>query len=139
MKLVCHGGGCCGVKTIHDMGNHPDAIHAPLRVMAKPPRYYTGRIQAHWDCRSGKRFFPFAAPKETGTARLDRFLAFLDEERPQGVVEIVLAQSPGDENGQRQRGYWHKTLLKRKFKQVTVARNSNSGNDIYIYHRKGVA
>lgn len=134
MKIGFHGGKCCGIKTIHGLGYNPNELIAALpkrKEFDKPADQY-GR-----DFRSVTNFFRDKAPCETCLARLDRYIKYLDEKRPKGIIEIALA----DFNGNREATSWNQIrkwepiLLERGFKLVNECMNSNSGNKVYVYHR----
>lgn len=121
MRLILHGGKCCGIKHIYDLGYSAMDMERAKRETTELPdegaRYMS----------SVRPFFYPAAPAETKGARLDRYLAFLDENRPRGVCEIILSdwQLVG----------WRSFIESRGFKLVNKCKNSNSGNTIHIYHR----
>jgi hypothetical protein len=133
MKLVTHGGQCCGIKIIHTMGWSPsDDYECPPLKKARSHPAFPG---AGYDYNNpGKRFFWDKAPAEHPLRRLDRYLAFCDRERPNGVVEIVLSYNEEDEE-ENQVPQWEPDLLTRGFKKVNECLNSNSGNYVCIYHR----
>ncbi len=125
MILTFHGGLCCGIKTIHGFSNTTDWNCDALDEIGAD-----NRDQAASQSHQNERFFHEAAPQETALERLDRYLEYCDRRRPQGVIEVVLAASDW-----AQLPAWEPVLLERGFKMVTSAKNSNSNNTIYIYHR----
>lgn len=131
MKIAFHGGKCCGIKTIHGMGYHPNSV-MHNRLKKKPLR----NTDAHGGTvRSDYNFFNEYAPgTDTYLERLDRYLEFLDRVRPYGIVEITLASSYYDHCNQNIQ--WGPLLRKRGFRKVTDCHNSNSGNRVFVYHRK---
>lgn len=136
MKLVCHGGKCCGIKTIHSLGSRADAVFPPLSKMKRP-----FRPDSAYDYHNpGKRFYYDSAPKETAKKRLDRYIAYCDQYRPDGIIEIVLSYRPDalqfEHYYVNQMREWAPLLRRRRFRKVTESRNSNSGNTIVVYHRK---
>lgn len=128
MRLVFHGGLCCGVKTIYGMGMDPDEL-LPEKLAATPRNHDRCGDHVH----SELSFFTDAAPEETYLERLDRLLAFVDAHRPYGIVEIILAESEDEDCNQMP--VWKDHLLARGFKIVNSCYNSNSGNRIYVFHR----
>jgi hypothetical protein len=132
MKITFHGGECCGVKHISGFSHDPTSkLEAYIN-----PKPFSG---AHPDqngasVNSAKNFFYGEAPKETEVERLDRYIAYLDKVRPFGVIEIVLCDYK--KSWLDQTKDWAPILLERGFVLVTDCINSNSGNRIYIYHRK---
>jgi hypothetical protein len=127
--IKLHGGACCGIKHIHSMGDGPDEVlSARLELTGTNTSY--GRIatkgvnDAHADTYPEDFFYP-SAPKETRLARLERILAFLKKERPNGIVEIVITTS---------QHLWYSPLERLGFVRVTEAINSNTGNRIVVFH-----
>lgn len=121
MRLILHGGKCCGFKHIYDLGYYPTEMMPKKRKTKKLPSEDDQYLS------SPKSFFYESAPEESKGARLDRLLEFLDEKRPQGICEIILAdwQLVG----------WRDFIKARGFKLVNKCKNSNSGCTIHIYHR----
>jgi hypothetical protein len=138
VRISFHGGLCCGIKHIHEVGCNPNGKIGP-----KPARKFEGPDFTHdkqmnpdqWgiNVSSADNAFYGEAPKETYLERLDRYLKFLDGWRPSGIVEIVL--SDGDDDCYNQVKAWEELLLERGFKAVNSCKNSNSGNTIWVYHR----
>lgn len=126
MKMVFHGGKCCGVKTIHGLGVSPSSSCDELPKVTQPD---TDRFGG--DVSSDKRFFADAAPEESCLKRLDRYIEYARTYRPQGILEITTAQG----RCYNQTKVWSKHLLDRGFKAVTEAPNSNSGNTVTIWHK----
>lgn len=136
-KIAFHGGECCGIKIIHSLGDNPDLIAEGIdeesrsEKEANPDQY--GRSVS-----SSLNMYNYDAPEETVLARIDRYIGFIRAERPQGIVEIVLAQSEPDEDGDccpDQVNVWHDILVGgRGFREVTSCHNSNSGNRVHVYH-----
>lgn len=120
MQAYLHGGKCCGIKHIEGLQYHPHYILLPKKASKQLP--YEGNSYMN----STRPFFHEAAPQETYVERLDRILNFIKVNRPQGVVEIVLAAT--------QLQAWRSLIEERGFKQVTKCKNANSGNNMYIFH-----
>jgi hypothetical protein len=136
LKIHIHGGLCCGIKTIVGFGsgdtrNYPEP---ELLQQDKPGwdwiigDYITEGVGCD---RVMKNFYHGKAlPKnQTKIARLDAYLEWLKKERPQHIIEVALAG--GDQN---QFTAWEPELLSRGFKLSVVAKNSNSGNPIKVFH-----
>lgn len=121
MRMILHGGQCCGIKHIYDLGWSPTSMLAAKRK--------TRKLKSEATCyMSSKKDFHYpSAPAETYLQRLDRYLAFLDTKRPKGICEIILSDD--------QLVHWRGILEERGFKLVNKCKNSNSGNMIHIYHR----
>lgn len=122
LRLVAHGGLCCGVKTIYGFTCSPESKLAALQACPADNRDTYGNY-----VHSNDRFFNDAAPEETYLERLDRYLAFLEKKRPKGLVEVTLTTS--------QLCVWGNLLRKRGFKKVTTFVNSNSGNTVVVLHK----
>lgn len=122
-KLVFHGGLCCGIKTIHGFYPSPNSLAAELQAVPRDDSDQLGH-----NVNSNQRFFTDAAPEEKMSERIDRYIAFVKEHRPQHIIEVVIAHF--------QLGMWKEFLRSRQFRKVTEAKNSNSGNTIYIYHKR---
>lgn len=124
MKLIFHGGKCCGIKTIYDLGISPSFLAPEL------PAIELNNSDIHYhDVSSNQRFFHEAAPEETLLARLDRYIEYCRRRRPQHLIEIVLAK--GAYCDQKA---WYPVLEERGFKRVSSTQNSNSGNILHVYH-----
>jgi hypothetical protein len=121
MRLRLHGGQCCGIKQIHGLGwgNPHDLV---------PEKYQTDMLknEANQYLSSEVDFFWLAAPVESAEERLTRYLDFLNEHRPIGVVEIVLSDA--------QLIGWRPLLLEKGFILSLSAKNGNSGGCIHIFH-----
>lgn len=132
MRISFHGGMCCGIKHIFELGKCPTIIREPLEKIGngKPCIY---DVTYDW-CRQDERFFREEAPAETGDKRLDRYLEYLQEHRPGGIVEITLV-TPG--KGWWSQEAWVPVLVERGFVEVTPeggVYNSNSGNKVRVFH-----
>ena len=127
MNLSFHIGKCCGIKTIWDMGANP--LETEYNLSELPAKMQHDRIGA--TVNSEMRFFHEKAPKESKLKRLDRYLRFVKRERPQHIVEIVLAESVYDYVDQ---SAWVPELETRGFRLVNSCMNSNSRNTIHVYH-----
>lgn len=128
MHLGFHGGKCCGIKVIWGFGHYPNELEDALSAISESNKDAHGEHVA-----STERFFTEEAPQETKLARLDRYLEYCDARRPCGCVEVTLADYDGD--GQGQLTPWRGLLEERGFKLVSQFANSNSDNDVYVFHR----
>lgn len=127
MQLVFHGGKCCGIKTVYCMGTDPAENQPPLAKLARRHNH----DQSYHEVNSGLRFFTDDAPEESGTARLKRYIEFMEKNRPRNVLEVVLCES---RYGFQDQTAWVSTLEELGFKLVNRHSNSNSGNFIQIWH-----
>jgi hypothetical protein len=129
MRLLFHGGKCCGIKTLYDFGfDGPDAL-----VGAVEAKKETNKDEYGHDVSSEEDFFTDEAPKETKLARMDRLIAFCKRRRPAGIIEATLATSYYLEYDQVSQG-WPELLKERDFKLVNMNVNSNSENTVHVYH-----
>lgn len=130
MRLVYHGGQCCGIKIIKDFPwLTTDSIKTELTCAVKR-KEVTNKDKYGNTVSSNDDFFTDEAPKETYPERLDRLINFVRVNRPKHIIEAVLA----DGRYSNQSYLWGPILEERGFKKVTSALNSNSGNTCHIYH-----
>lgn len=128
MRITFHGGECCGVKSITNIGTNPD-----YKVWALP-KTSRNNSDKHGDTvRSDWNFFTDEAPTETAGERFDRYLRFLEEHRPGGIVEVILTDS-ACMGGSWSQMEWAPFLEGRGFKKVSECLNSNSNNNIHVFH-----
>lgn len=130
MRISLHGGNCCGIKCINGLYYYPDlelAARKPIKRTSFGQKYSSGVNDMIQSNPYGKYdFFNGAAPKETYTQRLDRFITFIKTYRSHHAIEIVL-------NKTSQKA-WVPVLEERGFKLVTESKNSNTMNTIQIFH-----
>lgn len=120
IRLVCHGGQCCGVKHIYKFCN-PDQILPAVK--ARSGGVLGPCSQQH---AVGKNFYKGAAPAESAEDRLDRVLKWCQTYQPGGLIEVCLTEC--------QTSLWHKILLKHGFTLGPNFRNSNTGSRIQVYY-----
>jgi hypothetical protein len=144
VKISFHGGKCCGIKHIHELGANPKAMMGTLysRELKGPDWTHDKQLNPDtWglDVNSEVNAYPHEAPKETALERLDRYLKFLEDWRPGGITEIVLCDylSSGGSSPDDQTTHWEPLLLERGFVLMTPGGvlNSNSENRIYVYYK----
>lgn len=126
MKLVFHGGQCCGIKTIHDLGYFPDSTLAPLSKVPVDDSDQYGK-----EVSSLQRFFHREAPAESGVERLKRYIEYCHERRPQGLIEITTAD---DALAGISQHLWNPILTELGFKVVSEFKNSNSDRTVKVWH-----
>jgi hypothetical protein len=123
MKHVSHGGLCCGIGTIYSFYG-PETVLPGITAEAATAPPMAGRTGSY-----------YTLPRPAETTH-QRFLAYLAENDSQpslrgglksGLLEAVLRDS--------QRPKWEQILLDNGFKMVTEFYNSNSGNQVFVYHR----
>lgn len=133
LRLGLHGGLNCGIKHIYGFNDYAfDCIQPAL--IKKTPNYRdkdgdgfsVGNFCSDGQGETNLLYYR-EAPEETTLLRLDRYLQFLEGNRPGGIVEVTL-------NG-LQIKKWEEILLERGFTCVSSAMNSNSDNNIYVFHK----
>lgn len=125
MKLVYHGGKCCGVKNIHTLGYSPnDLFGEVMETFCKVT------------CDGGSNpmgsetlFFTGAAPQETAKKRLVRLLEFHDTMRSNGMIEVTTTSLLD------QTEKWRPVLEENGFKEVASCFNSNSSRRVTFWLR----
>lgn len=125
MHLGFHGGKCCAIKHIFNMGSGPHDVQPEL---VESP-YLLNDLNGE-DVSSSMRYYYHAAPMESSKERLNRYVSFLRQENSGSIVEIVLA----DSEYEKQTKAWHEILNDLGFKIVSEVMNSNSDNMCYVYH-----
>lgn len=130
MYISRHGGHCCGIKHIYGF------TYPPTSVVAADNTTDSSFSSDH--CHPGETVKGIGpCPKETAEARFVRTICWLEDRRPSGIIEVVLAsQSYGGRNAQLVT--WPPVLRKYGFVRVTPkdgVENSNSGNRLHVYHR----
>lgn len=124
MRLLFHGGMCCGIKHLKGFDKPENKVGAQEKKRLRNEDQFGYAVNSELD------FFTDEAPVETQLQRLDRILAFVKKQRPRGIVEVVLAKGHYID----QPGHWNDILINRGFKVVNSCKNSNSGNKIFVYH-----
>lgn len=119
LKIHFHGGKCCGIKTIAGF-SPPESFEPTLekRPFKEPDRFGN-------DFRSDSNMYPLERKSETCLERLDEYLRFLKEVRPEGLIECTIASWQSKE--------WDKLLKERGFNLVATYKNSNSGYTLRTY------
>ena len=131
LKIANHGGKCCGIKIIHGFDGTPSCGEAATKKKNRIENDQLGM-----NVSSVTNFFSDAAPAETILKRLDRYIAFIRQGRPKGLIEVTLASCPiyYGYTVSKQDATWGGILEERGFKRVAYFKNSNSGNFVSIYH-----
>jgi hypothetical protein len=132
VRISLHGGNCCGIKHIHDLGYYPDGIVSARRSI-KRTSYGQHSLPGHNDMMHSVElnpkgrydFFNIAAPQESYEARFRRFVQFVENKRPHGIIEVVL---------NKMQKKWLPIVANLGFKEVSSGVNSNSHGTITIYH-----
>lgn len=87
MKISLHGGHCCGIKTIYDLGCDPD--HTIYRKLESSKEFLSvdrlgGQFDTGWDMHWKAR------PSEKYRERFDAYIDYLAEIRRYGLVEVAI-------------------------------------------------
>lgn len=133
MMISLHGGICCGIKHIHNLGGYPEGNLAARDALPedKTSFFPNALRSASTDMRSSDRakshldFYNEAAPLEKGHERFSRMVAFMKEHRPHHMIEVVLS---GNQTA------WHKYLKAHHFRKVSEFYNSNTGATLTVWH-----
>lgn len=125
MRMVTHGGYCCGIRTIWGMGISPTAKQSPIPKQADPVKGWLVPMES---LGSNKHCFPYEEfPEETGAERLAKLIEMHHETQPAGIIEVTTAADQTD--------YWREELEKHGFKESCSCLNSNSSNIVTVWHR----
>lgn len=128
MKLMHHGGKCCGIKTLFNMGYIPEGLHYAIPAVTT-----LGATDGSLSS-IGTPWYREARPEETGLERIKAYIKFYEKNRKTGILECVLQtpKKPNDYgNGQ---AAWIPVLLKLGFKEVNTWPNSNSTNILHVFN-----
>lgn len=131
MKIILHGGNCCGMKHIYGLRTHPPGLTCarkgiPTRTSFGQSPWSGGSNDMMHSNKYGKcDFFNEEAPKESYEERLKRFIAFIKKHRSHGIIEVVLNVT---------QTAWIPILKELDFKKVSWGKNSNTANKITVYH-----
>lgn len=149
MELVTHGGRCCGVRTIYSLGSNPDYT---VDALEKPPSSidYTN-ISAKggaWEySKQAQRFFKDTAPREPAVDRLKRYIAYTEQLRPRGMIEVYIAGVSDEQyaimsdttkanyDKHDQGRSWAPVLTELGFKEVNRFVNWNTNKTIFVWNR----
>lgn len=137
MKILLHGGDCCGVKHICELGYYPTfklAARKPIKMTSFKQKQKGSpwtMSDGHNDMRSRNPkkncdFFNEAAPPEMAKNRLNRLVKFIKNNRQHGLIEIVLSMST--------QKAWIPVIEELGFKKGAEGKNSNTGVTIAVYH-----
>lgn len=133
MQIACHGGNCCGIKTIHYFSHGNIKNNEPTLKKHPPMGDHTGKEV---------NYYHLDAPAEPAKERLERYLSFLHEHVTFGLVEVVLIDNRDREcrdeyyccEDEDQATAWEPVLLEHGFNKVTTFLNGNSDNNVSVYH-----
>lgn len=133
LRMTCHGGMCCGIKHIFGFPYFPLYGKEPelLAVSCHNENFFDDQDSSGHHVNTQMMVFNLPAPAEPFWDRMDRYLDYLREIRPGGIVECTLAKEKGEWD---QIKIFEPGLLERGFKMVNEERNSNSNNIFRVYH-----
>lgn len=117
-----HGGFCCGITHVWNFPSSP-----AVRLLARKLRTGNELKEFSANFPTYSLVIDESFPEQTAGERLDLILHRIDTARTNGIVEAALISA--------QTHWWHAALKKRGFKLVNENLNSNSGNQVYVYHR----
>ncbi len=126
MKMSHHGGKCCGIKTIFNMGNGPDRLQPA--ICAVTDKAVDGTLTS-----IGLAWYKDARPEETGLERLKVYIEFYKSMRSSGILEVVI-QTPNSTAWGNGQGDWIPVLEKLGFKEVNAWTNSNTDNCLHVFN-----
>ena len=139
MKLVFHGGKCCGVKTIHGFSD-PNGM---CQALEKKSALYNDKHGA--EVKSDLSFFTDEAPKESQKDRFIRLVNWCKEQRPHGLIELLLStqscwmtvDADEGEDGAvygTQIDIWRPIVEEAGFKEALTFKNSNTNRNVTLFH-----
>lgn len=136
MKLVFHGGKCCGMKTIFNLGISPSNFSLDVEQIGNGS--VPGQDTIGATVRSDLSFFSDEAPKEANLERLKRYIKFVKNHRPNHLIEVIIATTLKDGTREHTDHYsqlpWVEPLKSLGFRNVSSWYNSNSGNWCHAFH-----
>lgn len=124
LKIVCHGGGCCGIKTVKNFHYAPDEKNLFQPKLIKKSRLSDGSMSGT-TMTVGKNWFTDDAPAESIRDRLIRYVDYTCHRRPDHYIEAIL--TPG------QLKNWKECLEEIGFREMVTFKNSNSESKLFIY------
>lgn len=122
LKLVNHGGKCCGKKTIYGFNlspYHPWYCSAIGETSMNNADKYGNVVSCN------DRFFHWSAPQESYLERLKRYIRYVEHYRPKHLIEVTI---------NKHQIAWKPVLEELGFKQVNEWVNSNTNCTIYELH-----
>ncbi len=123
MRLMHHGGLCCGVKTIYGLSTGP--AYEVGRLLEE-----TGGICDGGYTSFGKAWYTSPRPRETAEARMLEYIRYYKSNRTSGILEVVIQTPREPELAYASYGQakWIPWLLEHGFVEVNAWVNSNSTN-----------
>lgn len=126
MSLKGHGGQCCGIRHIYNLGASPKEAC----INNKNVKEAIDWCNSKYYYEVSEEFVSFSTFVKTTECKTngELFNTMLDqvfEEQESGCIEVVVSEEQEP---------WFKFLEKAGFKRVSEFGNSNSGNYCYVYH-----
>lgn len=125
VQIAAHGGNCCGVKHIWNLGNRP-TYQLPAKANSYND-YKTHQAGYYW------HYYKNTAPAETYEERFYRLLDWCVDSWSAHLIEVVIISVDDDDEGGDQTA-WIPILEKCGFKLVNTHVNSNTGNELQTWH-----
>lgn len=126
LKLVNHGGKCCGIKTIYGFNCSPQSVIydkcSPLNEIKINDKDSHGYMVS-----CNERFFTDSAPEESYRERLQRYIDFVKKRRPKQLIEVILQDS-------YQKAWQEELVNNFGFVKVNNFKNSNSWLWLSVFH-----
>lgn len=135
MRIVNHGGRCCGIKHIINFPMYPNAEAAPdsgyyaYCICQAEPKHVVFHGASGEMKNPAENFWPGEAPQEDGEVRLKKLLRYVDSKKKEGhLIEVVLKHVVYLN--------WKEVLEKNHFVVVTEFNNCNTfGTKLVVLHR----
>lgn len=131
MKIGLHGGNCCGIKVISELGYYPFTMMAArkgsstMTSFGQHPFSAGSNDMINYNKRGKCDFFNLAAPKESCEERFKRLVTFIKEHRKHHLIEVTT-------NVVQKK--WYPILEELGFKVVTKFNNSNTASQVTVHH-----
>jgi len=91
MTIGLHGGNCCGIKIIYNLGPKPE--HIEYAKDETTQEHLSADRHGEEVCNPYFNFYWKSAPPEKAIERFDRYLSYIEQVRHYGLVEVTLAVS----------------------------------------------
>lgn len=127
MRIVYHGGKCCGVKTLFNLGYHDP--YKDLSTLPAEEEKHCNLSDGIGTPSSDSFFVKTSFPRQTYSKRLKALLREHDDIRENGIIEAITTTYSN------QTGLWKKCLEENGFEAVRECHNSNSGHRITFWLR----
>lgn len=129
MKVLLHGGFCCGIKHIAGVSLPEYSAEPRTELKGEATSYKRHTLNAVNDMHRelyGEDFFCEAAPMEKHPERLKRMVDFVKNARSHGLIEVVIQKV-----NQKK---WVPFLEELGFKMVSEFKNGNTSCLLQVWH-----